>query len=104
VKDRPYFINVNVWCEAMKRFILMGKLITLFFWVAVLLSLFAVFPKSVGVLLGWFGVVILLIHFIEAAIFTKRFGDELVEPKYEKLMVLVFGIFHILPFMLRARK
>ena len=83
----------------MKVLILVGKFVTLFFWGAVLLSLFSVFPKNIVTLLGWAGAVILLIHFIEAAIFTKRFGDELVEPKYEKLMVLVFGLFHILPFM-----
>ena len=83
----------------MKVMILMGRVVTLFLWGAVLLSLFSVFPKPVASLLGWTGALILLIHFVEAAIFTKRFGDELVEPKYEKLMVLVFGVFHILPFM-----
>jgi len=83
----------------MKVMILMGKVVTLFFWGAVLLSLFSIFPEQVTALLGWAGMAILLIHFVEVAIFTKRFGDELVEPKYEKLMVLVFGIFHVLPFM-----
>ena len=81
--------------------ILMGKVVSLVFWGAVLLSLFSIFPKSIASFLGWAGVVILLIHFVEAAIFTKRFGSELVEPKYEKMMVLVFGIFHILPFMMK---
>jgi len=87
----------------MKVMILTGKTATLFFWGAVLLSLFSVFPKQVESLLGWAGVVILLIHFVEVAIFTKRFGSELVEPKYDKLMVLVFGIFHVLPFMVKKR-
>ena len=81
--------------------ILMGKVVTLFFWGVVLLSLFSVFPQSIASLIGWAGVAILLIHFVEVAIFTKRFGNELVEPKYDKLMVLVFGIFHVLPFMMK---
>jgi len=87
----------------MKVMILMGKVVTLFFWGAVLLSLFSIFPEQVTTLLGWAGMAILLIHFVEVAIFTKRFGDELVEPKYEKLMVLVFGIFHVLLFVLKKK-
>ncbi len=87
----------------MRVMILMGKAVTLCFWGTVLLSLFSVFPKQVESLLGWAGVAILLIHLVEVAIFTKRFGNELVEPKYDKLMVLVFGIFHVLPFMMKKR-
>jgi putative membrane protein len=81
--------------------ILIGKTVTLFFWGAVLLSLFSVFPSNVVTFLGWSGVVILFIHFIEVAIFTRRFGARLVDPKYEKSMVLVFGVFHVLPFMMK---
>ena len=88
----------------MSMLILMGKVVTLAFWGAVLLSLFSIFPKPIASMLGWGGVVILLIHFVEAAIFTRRFGSELVEPKYEKMMVLVFGIFHVLPFMVKKNE
>lgn len=77
-----------------------GKAVTLFFWGAVIASLFAIFPKPITSMLGWAGVAILLVHFVEVAMFTRRFGGQLVEPKFDKLMVLVFGIFHVLPFML----
>lgn len=84
----------------MKIIILSGKAITLVFWIFVLLSLFAVFSEPVTNMLGWVGVAVLLIHFVEVAIFTKRFGGQLIEPKYDKLMVLVFGVFHVLPFLM----
>ncbi len=86
----------------MKMIILIGKVVTLLFWVAVLVSLFSVFPESVETILGWAGAGILLVHFVEVALFTRRFGAQLIEPKFDKLMVLVFGIFHVLPFMMKA--
>ncbi|UZE95183.1 DUF1145 domain-containing protein [Alkalimarinus alittae] len=85
----------------MKTIILLGKGITLGFWVAVFSSLFSVFSDNVAMMLGWAGAAVLLVHFVEVALFTKRFGDRLMEPKFDKLMVLVFGIFHILPFLMR---
>lgn len=88
----------------MKFIILSGKAITFVFWLLVLLSLFAVFSEAVTEILGWVGVAVLLIHFIEVAMFTKRFSGKLIEPKYDKLMVLIFGIFHILPFLIEELK
>ncbi|MFD2229693.1 DUF1145 domain-containing protein [Alkalimarinus sediminis] len=84
----------------MKIIILAGKTITLAFWGFVLVSLFSVFSQSVTQMLGWVGVAVLLVHFAEVAMFTKRFGSRLTEPKFDKLMVLIFGIFHIMPFLL----
>lgn len=88
----------------MKIIILAGKAITLAFWIFVLLSLFAVFSEPVAKMLGWVGVAVLLVHFVEVAMFTKRFGGKLIEPKYDKLMVLIFGIFHVLPFLMAEIK
>ena len=88
----------------MKIGILIGKLITLCFWGAVLLSLFSVFSDPVQTMLGWAGVAVLLVHFVEVALFTRRFGDKLIEPKFDKLMVLVFGIFHMLPLLMEEIK
>ena len=85
----------------MKAIILIGKVITLIFWIAVFVSLFSVFSDPIAHLLGWAGAAVLLVHFIEVAIFTKRFGKKLIEPKFDKLMVLIFGIFHIMPFLLK---
>ncbi len=84
----------------MKIIILIAKSVTLAFWVTVLLSLFSVFSEPLTEMLGWMGAAVLLIHFIEVAMFTKRFSHRLIEPKFDKLMVLVFGVFHMLPFLM----
>ncbi|WP_250657326.1 DUF1145 domain-containing protein [Alkalimarinus coralli] len=88
----------------MKAIIALGKIITLIFWVAVIASLFEVFSETASAMLGWAGAAVLIVHFIEVALFTKRFGDKLIEPKFDKLMVLVFGIFHVLPFLVNQLK
>ncbi len=66
-------------------------------------SLFPVFPKLVATILGWAGAVVLLAHCIEVIMLTRHFGDRVVEPKLNKLMVLVFGLFYVVPFMQKAK-
>lgn len=107
-----YIVSINhiihlegiVYVNRMKIIILTGKAITLAFWVTVLISLFSVFSESVTTMLGWMGAIILFVHFVEAGLFTKRFGDRLMEPKFDKLMVLIFGVFHLLPFLVEEVK
>ena len=86
----------------MKIAILVAKVVTLFFWGAVLINLFSVFPAQVETILGWAGAIILFAHFIEVIIFTSRLGGRLARPGMNKLMVLVFGLFYVLPFMREA--
>lgn len=87
----------------MKSLILIGKVMVLLFWGAVLASLFAVFPKGIETALYWAGAIVLFCHFLEVILFTGRFGDRLVEAKLNKFMVLVFGLFYVLPFMRTSR-
>ncbi len=72
------------------------------FWGLVLISLFQVFPAQVASLLGWAGVVILLVHVIEVALFTRDFAQLYIEPKFERLQVLLFGIVHLSELKLKA--
>jgi uncharacterized protein YhhL (DUF1145 family) len=82
---------------------LIGKTGLLLFWGVVIVSLFSVFPKQIETILGWAGVTVLLIHSVEVAIFASRFDGRLDRPKPEKLKVLVFGLFYVLPFMRKVK-
>lgn len=85
----------------MNMFFLGGKIITASFWFAVVLAMFEVFSAPVASLLKWAAVIIMGVHAVEAIIFRRRFGQFLMEPKYDMAMVLIFGVFHMMPIVLR---
>lgn len=86
----------------MKVAILIGKTGTLFFWGAVIISLFSVFPKQAETIVGWAGVAALLIHSFEVIIFTRHFAGRLDKPEPDIVMVPVFGLFYVLPLLREA--
>ncbi|MCP5163010.1 MAG: DUF1145 domain-containing protein [Hahellaceae bacterium] len=87
----------------MKVMLFVGKLITLLFWVCVIASLFSVFPDPVSTLLGWGAVGVLVLHLIEVSLFSARLSSKSIEPKLDKMMILVFGVFHLLPLLLEEQ-
>ncbi len=87
----------------MNAFLWIGKGVTLCFWGAVVLSLFSVFPDRVASLLGWAAVAVLVLHVIEVVMFASLLSTHSLEPKYDKMRVLIFGIFHVLPLLLKEK-
>lgn len=82
----------------------LGKAITLMFWLAELFNLFRMIPAPTSQLLHGAAVVILILHLFEVAIMVRLHGRYLIEPKLDKMQVLVFGVFHWLEIMRRIRQ
>lgn len=77
------------------RFLLrLGKLLALLFWALVLVNLLVSFAKPFGVLLHLAGALVLLIHGLELLLFKARLEQR---PRFwwERLQVLLFGVFHL---------
>ncbi|MCY1288959.1 hypothetical protein D3C76_709700 [compost metagenome] len=73
----------------------LGKLVALFFWLAVLANLVSPFAHPFSMLLKVVGAVILLIHVIELAAFGSRLRGRR-HVWLDGLQVLLFGVFHLL--------
>lgn len=80
----------------MRMIILIGKLLCLVFWVMLVVSFFEVFSDDVSRGLSVSAVAILFVHLVEVAIFSKVINKVSVEPKFDKMQVLLFGLFHLL--------
>jgi putative membrane protein len=78
----------------MRVFLLLGKLLTLLFWVLVLLNLFVGFAKPFGLLLQVAGALVLLAHALELLLFKSRLQHR-PKPWLDRLQVMLFGIFHL---------
>lgn len=76
---------------------LVGKVVTGIYWIAVILGLFQVFSENVVSVLNISALIILAVHLLEAIFFRRRFGHLLVEPKFDLAMVMIFGVFHMMP-------
>ncbi|RMF16016.1 MAG: DUF1145 domain-containing protein [Gammaproteobacteria bacterium] len=88
----------------MKALVGVGKCLVGLFWFGEVLNLFQVWPASVTTLYHFLSVVILGIHAFEAALASRLWGAQWVEPKYEKMQILVFGVFHLLALRDRQRQ
>jgi putative membrane protein len=78
----------------MRVFLLLGKLLTLLFWVLVLVNLFANFAKPFGLLLQVAGALVLLAHALELLLFKSRLQPR-PKPWLDCLQVMLFGMFHL---------
>lgn len=88
----------------MRGLILVGKVLVGLFWLGEALNLFKVWPPSVSQIYHVLAVVILGIHVAEAALASRMWGTHWVEPKFEKMLILVFGVFHVLALRERQRQ
>ncbi|WP_369602543.1 DUF1145 domain-containing protein [Hahella sp. SMD15-11] len=88
----------------MKLFIMMGKGLVGLFWLGEGLNLFQVFPKEVSGIYHILAVTILAIHWVEAVLASRMWAQSWIEPKYEKMQILAFGVFHILALRGQQRK
>ena len=78
----------------MRVFLRLGKLLALLFWALVLVNLLVNFAKPFGVLLHLAGALVLLIHGFELLLFKVRLAQR-PRPWWERLQVLLFGVFHL---------
>ncbi|WP_434572233.1 DUF1145 domain-containing protein [Pseudomonas sp. R3-56] len=78
----------------MKVFWWLGRLLTLLFWVVVLVNLVMPFVHPLHLLVNLAGVSLLAIHLLELLLFRARFRGR-PAPGRDRLRVLLFGIFHL---------
>lgn len=78
----------------MKLFWGLGKVMTLGFWLMVLVNMATVLPSPFDVLLRLAGSLALLTHLLELVLFNSNLRGR-VHPWRDRLQILVFGIFHI---------
>ena len=82
--------------------LMFGKFSTLFFWLMVVLSWALDWP---GVL-SWLptcGLVIAVVHVLEVLYFWLVFRGQSADPVRDAAMIMVFGIFHLRPFVEEAQ-
>lgn len=72
----------------------LGRLLTLLFWLVVLVNLVVPFVHPLHVLVNLAGVLLLAVHLLELLWFRASFRG-LPSPGRERLRVLLFGIFHL---------
>ncbi|MCY1268780.1 hypothetical protein D9M71_183990 [compost metagenome] len=73
----------------------LGKLVALFFWLAVVANLVSPFAHPFSMLLKVVGALILVIHVIELLAFGSRLRGRR-HAWLDGLQVLLFGVFHLL--------
>jgi putative membrane protein len=78
----------------MRVFLLLGKLITLLFWLLVLINQLVSFSQPFALLLQVTGALVLLAHALELVWFKSRFRNR-PRPWLDRLQVLLFGVFHL---------
>lgn len=79
------------------------KVSSLLFWGLVVVHLFQA-PSETRSFILIAGAVLLVFHGLEALLFWTRFKQYSNNPVSDALQVVVFGIFHLKPFMEQAEK
>ena len=77
---------------------IVNKAITLLFWLSVLVTTVIKF-EGVLAWLPLVGLIVLILHLLEAALFWISFKQHSQQPKTDALSILVFGIFHFKRFI-----
>ncbi|UVM71334.1 DUF1145 domain-containing protein [Pseudomonas alvandae] len=78
----------------MKVFWGLGRLLTLLFWLVVLVNLIMPFVHPLHLLVNFAGAFLLVLHVLELLWFRASFRGRPV-PGRDRLRVLMFGIFHL---------
>ncbi|MGL5976010.1 hypothetical protein CJP16_20055 [Aeromonas sobria] len=78
----------------MKRvFNLLAMGLVLFFWFGVVFSLFAPLPSKLNTVLPICGVVIALLHWLQASMIARACKPHFVVTRQEFLLIVLFGVF-----------
>ncbi len=83
---------------------LIGKVITVIFWLAALFNLIIPFSDPLGTVLFWMLIAICVIHAVELMFFKKRLaamGYDL--SGSDQLKIFIFGGFHLMVLMKSGR-
>ncbi|BAU73381.1 DUF1145 domain-containing protein [Metapseudomonas furukawaii] len=80
-----------------------GKFVALLFWLAVVANLVSPFAKPFDLLLNGAGVLVALVHLLEIVLFNALLQRR-PHPWRDRVMLLLFGIFHLLGIPRRAAK
>ncbi|WP_339476078.1 MULTISPECIES: DUF1145 domain-containing protein [unclassified Pseudomonas] len=78
----------------MKVFWGLGRLLTLLFWLVLLVNLVVPFVHPLHLLVNVAGAFLLALHLLELLLFRASFRGRLA-PGSDRLRVLLFGIFHL---------
>lgn len=78
----------------MKVFWGLGRLLTLLFWLVVLVNLIVPFVHPLHLLVNFAAAFLLALHLLELLVFRASFRGR-PEPGRDRLRVLLFGIFHL---------
>ncbi|MDI3272489.1 DUF1145 domain-containing protein [Pseudomonas sp. MDT1-16] len=78
----------------MNVFWALGKLLTLLFWLVVLVNQFTPFINPLHLLVDLVGSLLALLHFLEA-VFCYRSLRGRAHPWRDRLKILFFGVFHL---------
>jgi len=87
----------------MKVFWGAGKVLTLAFWLVVLVSLAVELPSPFDILLKLAGGVLLLVHVLEVLLFNGDLHGR-AHPWRDRLQVVFFGMFHLQSFSRSSRE
>lgn len=78
----------------MKVFWGLGRLLTLLFWLVVLVNLVVPFVHPLHLLVNFAGAFLLVLHVLELLLFRASFRGRAASGR-DRLRVLLFGIFHL---------
>ncbi|WP_210643135.1 MULTISPECIES: DUF1145 domain-containing protein [unclassified Pseudomonas] len=78
----------------MKVFWGLGRLLTLLFWLVVLVNLILPFVHPLHLLVNFAAALLLAVHLLELLLFRASFRGR-PSPGRDRLRVLLFGIFHL---------
>lgn len=81
----------------MKLFWGLGKVLTLGFWLVLLVNLVTALPSPFDLLISLAGSLVLLIHLLEVVLFNRSLRRR-ARPWLDRGLILVFGIFHLRSF------
>ena len=83
----------------MQNFFLIGKILTLGFWILPVLAFMDVFPESWNAIVLIFATVIFVAHLGELFIFYRKLDDKGYGEISDIIMVILVGLFHWMPLL-----
>jgi putative membrane protein len=80
----------------MRIFILLAKIAVAFIWIVLLTNIFYPFPGKSAIALYVMTGFLFMMHAVQMLIFLGAFGDKIKMSRWEKLSILIFGVFQLL--------
>ncbi len=86
-----------------KNFLLMNKVITLLFWVAVGANYALGLPAPIGPALALAGPLIFAAHIVEVLVFFVKYRTASKAVMPDAVQILIFGVFHFKPIIDKSK-